>query len=543
MVFSSYPFIFLFLPIAFVGYYLAARVGATYAVAWLTLSSLAFYAAWNPAFVILLLCSIAFNYTIGRALLARASAEQSRARNWLLALGITGDLLPLVYFKYLGALLSFAYRASLISRDFDFKVILPLGISFFTFTQIGYLVDCHDGEGEEIDLVRYSAFVTFFPHLIAGPILHIREIGPQLLNPETSRFRGRDVAVGISFFIIGLSKKVLLADPLAEVVKVGFAHPGDFRMCISWSYALAYSLQLYFDFSGYSDMAIGLAAMFGLRFPINFDSPYKSTCIIDYWQRFHATLTRYLTLLLYNPIALRIQRRRMAAGLGVSRRDQQSLSAFGSLVVIPIFFTMALAGIWHGAGLQFLLFGLMHATYLTVNHAWRTFGPKLDRKKLSRWVAAGITVPKVLLTYVAAVAALVMFRSSSAGDAMRMLEGMAGLHGLDPIPVPSSVMSLLRHLGPIYTYLTQSHHFLAVPIDDSIPSPASLALRLFIVWALPNSQQMMAKFSPTLAPIRGNSPYWLSWQPTVRWALALGILLAVSLMSFQQTKVFLYFQF
>ena len=543
MVFSSYAFIFLFLPIAFIGYYLAARVGATYAVAWLTVSSLVFYAVWNPAFVAMLLCSIAFNYAVGRALLARASAEDSSARNWLLALGISGNLIPLIYFKYLGALLSLAHHVSLISRDFDFKVILPLGISFFTFTQIGYLVDCHEGEGKDIDIVRYSAFVTFFPHLIAGPILHIREIGPQLLNPETFRFRRKDVAVGISFFIIGLSKKVLLADPLAEYVKFGFAHPGDFRMCTSWLYALAYSLQLYFDFSGYSDMAIGLAAMFGIQFPINFDSPYKSTSMIDYWQRFHATLTRYLTLLLYNPIALRIQRRRMAAGKTVLRRSRPSLGAFGSLVIIPILFTMTLAGIWHGAGFQFLLFGLMHAVYLTVNHAWRMFGPKLDRKNLSRWAAAGITASKVLLTYVAAVAAMVMFRASSVGDATQMLGGMVGLHGLDAVPVPSSVMSLLQHLGPIYTYLTKSHHLLAVPTDDSIPSPAGVALRLFIVWALPNSQQIMAKFSPTFSPIRGSLPHWLSWQPTARWALALGLLLAVSLMSFQQTKVFLYFQF
>jgi alginate O-acetyltransferase complex protein AlgI len=543
MVFASYSFIFLFLPIAVIGYYMAARGGATYAVAWLTISSLAFYAAWNPAFVTLLLCSIAFNYGIGRALLKRATEEDSGPRNWLLALGIAGNLLPLVYFKYLGALLFLAHRFSLISRDFDFKVILPLGISFFTFTQIGYLVDCHAGEGKEIDLVRYSAFVAFFPHLIAGPILHIREIGPQLLNSETFQFRRRDLAVGISFFIIGLSKKVLLADPLAEVVKIGFAHPGDFRMCTSWLYALAYSLQLYFDFSGYSDMAIGLAAMFGIRFPINFDSPYKSTSMIDYWQRFHATLTRYLTLLLYNPIALHLQRRRVAAGRAISSRKQQSLSAFGSLVVIPLFFTMTLAGVWHGAGFQFLLFGLMHAVYLTVNHAWRTFGPKLDRKKLSRWVAAGVTGSKVLLTYVAAVAAMVMFRASSVGDAMRMLGGMVGLHGVDAIPTPSSLMSLLQHFGPLCNFLTKSHHFFAVPLEDSTPAPASLALRFFIVWALPNSQQIMAKFSPTLTAIRGNPPHWLSWQPTVRWALALGLLLAASLMSFQQTKVFLYFQF
>jgi D-alanyl-lipoteichoic acid acyltransferase DltB (MBOAT superfamily) len=543
MVFASNAFIFLFLPIAFAGYFLATRFGATYAVAWLTLSSLAFYAAWNPAFVTLLLCSIAFNFSIGRALLKRSTDEVTGPRDWLLALGIAGNLLPLIYFKYLGALLSFAHQVSLISHDFDFKVILPLGISFFTFTQMGYLVGCHDGEGKDIDLLRYSTFVTFFPHLIAGPILHIREIGPQLLNSETFRIRWKDVAVGISFFIIGLSKKVLLADPLAEVVKIGFAHPGDFRMCVSWLYALAYSLQLYFDFSGYSDMAIGLAAMFGIRFPINFDSPYKSTSMIDYWQRFHATLTRYLTLYLYNPIALRIQRRRVAAGLSVSRGKRQSLSAFGSLVVIPIFFTMALAGIWHGSGLQYLLFGLMHAVYLTMNHAWRAFGPKLDYQKLSRWAATGVTCCKVLLTFVAAVAAMVMFRASSAGDAAQMLAGMSGLHGFDALPIPSSAMSLLEHTGPIHTFLTKSHHLLVVPMEDSIPAPASLALRFFIVWGLPNSQQIMAKFSPTISSVRGKAPQWLSWQPTISWALGLGFLLAICLMSFQQTKVFLYFQF
>jgi hypothetical protein len=233
----------------------------------------------------------------------------------------------------------------------------------------------------------------------------------------------------------------------------------------------------------------------------------------------------------------------MAAGLGVSRRDQKTFSGFASLVVVPVFFTMTLAGIWHGAGFQFLLFGLMHAVYLTVNHAWRMFGPKLNKDKLSRWVATGVTGSKVLLTFVAAVAAMVVFRASSVSDAMRMLAGMIGLHGFDAIPVPSTLMSVLQHLGPISTFLTKSHHILAVPIDDSIPAPASLALRLFIVWVMPNSQQIMAKFSPILAPVRGSSPLWLTWQPTVRWALALGLLLAASLMSFQQTKVFLYFQF
>lgn len=543
MIFASYSFLFIFLPIALLGYYVATKVGATTAVAWLTICSLAFYACWNPKFVILLVASIAFNFAIGRALLAPKREDDSRSRNRVLFIGVTGNLLPLIFYKYLGPMLSFAHSISLVSPRFDLRVILPLGISFWTFTQIGYLVDCHEGEGKDLRLVPYSAFVTFFPHLIAGPIVHIREIGPQLLDPAICRLRASNLSVGASFFIIGLTKKVLLADPLADVVGIGFAHPGSFPMFASWLYALAYSLQLYFDFSGYSDMAIGLAYMFGIRFPINFDSPYKSTNIIEYWQRWNMTLTRYLTLLLYNPIALRISRWRMRKGLGASRRDNQTPGAFASMIVVPVFFTFILVGLWHGAGFTFLMLGLMHAVYITINHAWRMFGPKPAKNERGWLAAASATTFKVLLTYLAVLAGQVMFRSSSVGAALQMLGGMIGLHGVDAFPVPGFVMSALRFLGPVQGFLTKTHHFLAVSSEDSVPGPASLALRFLIVWAFPNSQTIMEKFQPTLTKIGTSASRWLIWEPTLRWALVLGILLAFDLMSLQQTKVFLYFQF
>ena len=539
MVFASYSFLLIFLPIALAGYYVATKVGANFAVAWLTLCSLAFYACWNPKFVILLIASITFNFTVGRALLARKKEEDGPIRNRLLVLGMAGNLLPLVYFKYLGPMLSFAHSLSLISPRFDLRVILPLGISFFTFTQIGYLVDCHEGEGADLDFVHYSAFVTFFPHLIAGPIIHIREIGPQLLDPGTFRLRVSNLSIGTSYFIIGLSKKVLLADPLADVVGIGFAHPGSFPLFASWMYALAYSMQLYFDFSGYSDMAIGLAYMFGIRFPINFDSPYKSTNIIEYWQRWHMTLTRYLTLLLYNPIALRVSRWRMRKGL----RGNKTPGAFASMIVFPVFFTFILIGIWHGAGFQFLALGLMHAVYITINHAWRMFGPKHVKRERGWLETASATVFKVLLTYVAVVAGQVMFRSASVGTALQMMGGMIGLHGVDAIPVPGILISMLGHLGPLQNFLTRTHHILAVSNTDTLPGPAALALRFVIVWAFPNSQTIMAKFEPTLETIRASAWRWLTWEPTLRWALTLGTLLAFDLMSLQQTKVFLYFQF
>jgi hypothetical protein len=202
---------------------------------------------------------------------------------------------------------------------------------------------------------------------------------------------------------------------------------------------------------------------------------------------------------------------------------------------------MILAGIWHGAGLQYLLFGVMHGVYLSSNQAWRWFGPKASAK--SSIVKAGIVTFKVALTFVAVVASQVMFRATSAAAAFQMMGGMIGLHGIDPIPVPDTFMTVLRHLGPINGFLTKTHHILAVPIADSTPSPARIALLFFIVWAFPNSQEIMAKFSPTLTEVKADMPSWMLWRPTLRWALALGLLLAVCLMSLQQTKVFLYFQF
>lgn len=473
----------------------------------------------------------------------RERDEDRKRRQRLLVTGVTANLVVLFSFKYLGPILSWGHSISLVPSRFDFNIILPLGISFFTFTQIGYLVDCEHGRGKDLDLVRYAAFVTLFPHLIAGPILHIREIGPQLLNPDTYRLHPKNLSIGTSYFIIGLAKKVLLADPLADVVKIGFAHPGDFAMFATWSYALAYSLQLYFDFSGYSDMAIGLAYMFGIKFPINFNSPYRSRSIIEFWKRWHITLTLYLTSLLYNPIGLYLNRRRLRAAQGAPNLNAKTVGAFNSLVLIPILITMTLAGIWHGAGLQFLVFGLMHGAYLIINHAWRWFGPKLSAKNREALFGSVIAGFSVVLTYVAVVATQVMFRAASVSAAFAMFGGMIGLHGVDPIPVPNTLMTALGHLHPIHIFLTKTHHILAVPSEDSTVAPASLILRLFIVWALPNSQMIMGKFSPTLTETKLEGPRWLLWQPTVRWALALGLLLAVSLMSLQQTKVFLYFQF
>ena len=291
MLFNSYVFLYAFLPIALAGYFLLARSGRVPAALWLVGMSLLFYGWWNPAYVPLLVLSIGGNHLLSR--LIGAAEQRPRRQNWLLGLGIAANLGALGYYKYLGWLVVLLNGAAG-TRFAAPGIVLPLGISFFTFTQLGYLIDCRQGVAKDRGLLNYLVFVTFFPHLIAGPILHNGEMMPQFAAPATYRFSADNFSVGLGIFVIGLLKKCLLADPIGAIVPAGFAHAAALPLFAAWHVALAYSLQLYFDFSGYSDMAIGLARMFNLRFPLNFNSPYKAASVIDYWQRWHMTLTRYL---------------------------------------------------------------------------------------------------------------------------------------------------------------------------------------------------------------------------------------------------------
>ncbi|HEX5328002.1 MAG TPA: MBOAT family O-acyltransferase, partial [Acetobacteraceae bacterium] len=285
MLFNSYVFVLAFLPVALGGFFLTARAGRTAGALWLIGASLVFYGWWKPAFLPLLVLSITLNFAAARAI--GAADRRRRLQGALLAAAIAANLSTLFYFKYLAWVLG-ACGITIAAPT------LPLGISFFTFTQIGFLIDCRLGLARDRSILSYALFVTFFPHLIAGPILHNREIMPQFTAAATFRASAENIAAGLAIFLIGLLKKCLLADPLAAIVAAGFGDPGALALAGAWQAALSYSLQLYFDFSGYSDMAIGLARMFNLRFPANFNSPYKAQSVIDYWQRWHMTLTRYL---------------------------------------------------------------------------------------------------------------------------------------------------------------------------------------------------------------------------------------------------------
>jgi len=505
MIFSSNPFIFVFLPISLVGFYLLASMSRWLAAVWLVGMSLLFYGYWNPHFLLLLVLSIAWNYSMGARIYA-CDEDNIQAKSLVLCIAIAGNLLVLAYYKYLFPTIGFFTAHHLLPESWESHIVLPLGISFFTFTQIGYLIDSYDGQARERGLLSYCLFVTFFPHLIAGPILHNREMMPQFANKETYRFKVENLAVGMAVFIFGISKKVLLADPFGFIADRGLAHPLDLSFAESWITVLSYSLQLYFDFSGYSDMAIGIARMFGIIFPANFNSPYKALSIIDFWSRWHMTLTRYLTLYLYNPVALWVARARARRGLKNTKKATRNLPAFTSMVVFPTFFTMGLAGIWHGAGLQFVIFGLLHAVYLSINHAWRMFGPEKSGGRLKilfYW----------MLTYSAVLIAQIFFLSDSASEAIHILAMMSGLG--------------------------ESHTNYAPNARDVFRIIMAFALCL----ALPNTQQIMSATQPVLESVKAPAFSFFNWKPTNIWGVALGSLFLFALLRMSDVSKFLYFQF
>ena len=338
-------------------------------------------------------------------------------------------------------------------------------------------------------------------------------------------------------FVIGLAKKVLLADSIAPWAEAGFAAPQDQLLLAAWGTALAYALQLYFDFSGYSDMAMGLAKMFGVRFPLNFNSPYKSTGIIEFWQKFHMTLTRYLTAYLYNPIALAVARRRAMRGLPVGRKATATVGGFASLTLFPTMMTMGLAGIWHGAGSQFLIFGLLHGMYLTINHAWRQFKPVRQHAAVKgSFGDRAANAAYVLITFIAVVVALLFFRAASTQDAFALIKGMLGLRGVGDLaaiayPLQAWSDAHLAVGNVLRTFVERWGQGLLT------------AALLLIVWFAPNSNQIMAQYSPALEGPDVSKSRFLRWRPSPLWAAVFVVMLFYCLLHLTKTARFLYFQF
>lgn len=412
MLFSSFGYIFLFLPITFFVYFylnfLKKTIGAR---VWLVLASLFFYAYWKISYLPIILISLLVNYCFGYALLSKARLLSSK--KLLVICGICFNVLLLGYYKYSDFVISNLNAACHIHLPL-LNIILPLGISFFTFTQIAYLIDVYKRKVKEYSLLNYALFVTYFPHLLAGPIIHHSEMMPQFSNIRAKIVRYKNIWMGIVLFSIGFFKKIVLADTYAIWANQGFDHTSILTFLSAWSTSLSYSLQLYFDFSGYTDMAIGVSLMFNIILPINFNSPYKALGIQDFWQRWHMTLSRFLRDYIYIP-------------LGGNRVG--NLRLYENLMI-----TFLIGGIWHGAGWTFVFWGFLHGFGLVVQRIWRGFNFVLPR--VVAWV----------ITFNFVNFAWVFFRAKSWHDAVKVLSGMFScnsVHGFNLVVWLSIVIGLV----------------------------------------------------------------------------------------------------
>lgn len=513
MLFNSYTYLLLFLPLTLIGFLWIRRTKLRLAMGWLVLASLVYYGWWNPdpekpwspVYLGLIVTSCFANFFFGRYLAGHHGPRGKR----MLALGLVANLALLGYYKYIG--LFDRTLEAITGNGLDIPhVILPLGISFFTFQQVAYLVDAYRGETKEYHLVDYFLFVTFFPQLIAGPIVHHKEVMPQMQRRRSSTRRSVDLSVGLSILIIGLFKKVVIADNLAPIASRLFelAANGDRDLTLAeaWVAAISYALQIYFDFSGYSDMAIGSARLFGIRLPINFHSPYKAVSVIDFWRRWHITLSRFLRDYLYIPLG--------GNRLGVPRR-------YFNLLV-----TMLLGGLWHGAGWTYVLWGGLHGLFLCINHGWVALRKSAELRRMPPLLAQA-------LTFLAVVVAWVPFRAgnfeismngstSAALEATKsILSSMAGLNGITGWPDRSAYE------------VKDSHAIRAVAV-------------LLVVWLLPNTQQLMRRYQPAIG-LEGFRNFrrreFFEWRPTWRWGLFLFILLLGVIYQFDKLSEFIYFQF
>ena len=395
MLFNSYIYIFAFLPAVFFIYFFLVKKGWLLASkTLLVLASLFFYSWWNPVYLPLILISMFVNYGIGTTI---SNDKAKGYKNILLITGIVFNVALLGYFKYADF---FINNINFIT-DANIPLLhlaLPLAISFFTFQQIAYLVDSYKGETKEYDLLNYMVFVSFFPQLIAGPIVHHKEMMPQFDDKENKKINYKNITMGIFIFAIGLFKKGVIADSLSPYVAQGFDISPQLGFLEAWSTTLAYAMQLYYDFSGYTDMAIGSALLFNIKLPINFNSPYKAVSIQDFWRRWHITLSRFLRDYIYIP-------------LGGNRKGE--FRTYHNL-----FMTFLIGGIWHGAGWTFVFWGFLHGIAMVIHRMWKQMG-----KSMNFYLAWFVTFFFVNVTWV-------FFRAKEWGDAIKLLKGMFGLNGL-----------------------------------------------------------------------------------------------------------------
>ena len=527
MFFNSFEFIFFFLPITLVIFFWTGRstenIKRQFPIICLIIASLIFYGRWKPLNLPLIIVSMAVNYSLGYLL--SNVIQKPLVKKIIIGGGIIFNLGLISYFKYSNFLIGNINRV--IGTNFDLPtVVIPLAISFFTFQQIAYLVDAYKGETKEYDLRKYMLFVCFFPQLIAGPIVHHREVLPQFEQASIYKFSQKTLSIGLTVFIAGLFKKVIFADRIAEYSNLAFAAASqgiDLTFSEAWVGALGYSLQLYFDFSGYSDMAIGAAYMFGIRLPLNFNSPYKAISIVDFWRRWHITLSQFLRDYLYIP-------------LGGSRKGE--FRRYFNLLV-----TMLLGGLWHGAGWTFIFWGGLHGFYLIINHLYRSVRQSLGHNlKNDGWLLRSIGW---ITTFIAVVISWVFFKANNFDTATSILSSMFAFNGVNLAQFLAPYLGFLRNFGVEFLGFTVN-----VGISQKYATFGILIL-LLIAWSTPNTQQWMDKYNPALTePIEYHQSEWqkrfwksLSWKPNKIWTIVVAGLTSLSLLCFSRVSEFLYFQF
>lgn len=504
MVFSSLEFLYLFLPPVLVVFLLLRQFRwETGIIWWLILASLAFYAWWSPPHVILIMTSVILNFALHRLLLKRRN-------KLILGIGIAGNLATLGYFKYADFILeNFNYLSD--SELPMLKVVLPLAISFFTFQQISFLYDTWKGDVSDCNFSKYCLFVVFFPQLIAGPIVLQKQTIPQFRMAVFEQKLFINLAVGSTLFTIGLFKKIVLADGMAPIVSAVFslADSGEsVPMAAAWMGTIAYTFQIYFDFSGYCDMALGLARLFGIRLPINFNSPYKAMSIVDFWNRWHMTLSAFLKKFLYIPLG--------GNRKGTARR------------YVNLGITMLLGGLWHGASWNFVFWGLLHGVYLSINHGWRAFGCNITKPILPHFHPILTRTLARCITLLAVMIAWVPFRAETLGGAIRILEGMSG--------------RTLWSDPDLWTPILETNQGFVLQ---------ALALAMLVLM-LPNSIELVRNYRPVL-DVRGaleskmkSFPLLPMWRPTMGWAsvyLGVCIIALIQVYRLESITEFIYFNF
>ncbi|MEL6124761.1 MAG: MBOAT family O-acyltransferase [Pseudomonadota bacterium] len=517
MLFNSLEFLFLFLPFALIGYYGLLRLGfREWIFLFLVGASLIFYAVWNPPYVLLLVGSMGGNYLAGLWIEGRKRAGQ--ATGLPLTLGILGNLAVLGWYKYANFFVDNAN--ALAGTDFTLqRILLPLAISFYTLQQVAFLIDVARDEVRPAGVWRYATFVIFFPQLIAGPIVHYREMMPQFFGRNLGRFAGANITIGLTIFAIGLFKKTVIADSAALYASPVYdaAAAGDpVTLLMGWRAAICYTLQLYFDFSGYSDMALGLARMFGVRLPPNFHSPLRAASILEYWRRWHMTLQQFIVAYMYTPFVLPLTRFAAERGYG-------KWQTFGVTTALPSVVIFVVIGFWHGANWTFVVFGLMHGIYVAVNEFWRAY-----RRKARRKVKPGTRdmVAYHLLTLLCVMLANVVFRAESVGDAVTIWTAMFRLDQIGDLALilPANAAELITE-----------------PFAFVLGAAALIAL-------FPNTQQIMGRYTPILGWSKwrdvARPVIALTWRPTLGWAVWTGLVLffAVAFVSRGATE-FIYFNF